>query len=770
MILKHALRSIASSRFSSEMSVFSLIISFLGIIILVFFISFEYSFDKFHKDADHIFSVENGVYGEDSPAGFVQMFKDYSTEVEKITLYTSDMFTISTPEKEVQGQSFRANVGMCQEDFFDIFTIKTFLGNPDEFISVPSNIVLTTELSEKLFGNINSINETVTIDNKEYTVSGIVEKFPYNSTIQADCFVNIHDFKAENLEEYAWKNWSSFIFIKAKDQDALRASLKEVSSRKDFVEKLPTLSKEVDLEPRKMTDRYFEYVNPSAKVIIRILIILAIVLVIMGMTNYVNFTMAQVPIKLKKSAIMRMMGCDKILIKKQLLSESIILSIWAFVIALILYFAVAGIFENIFDVHGISINGRYGILIMLFAGTLLFGYVASLLPSLYISDTPLECAMKGSSKKMTGHSTLRDILLTIQFLFSIILICTTLILNRQMHYLKNADMGFNKKDVVFIQLTPDMRNRQAALAEELIKNIYITDYSYSSYIPGQINMRWGRDVEGKHIELWAWPVDYRFINFMGIELIEGDGFSKNMNADCSNAIFNEKAISKFNWDKPFDIKIDTWGVTATTVGVVKDFNFESLKSSIEPLILTVAPPEWFNYLLLKVKPENREQVIPFINEITHKFDPKMKVDVQFLEDSIDELYAQESRVISFIEMITIWCMLISIIGLFGMVVFTCHKRIKELGIRKVNGATTTELILNVNKSFLISILIAYVIALPIIIICMKKLLAEYAFRIDLSWMFFAATGIIVLIIAIATVSYQSYKAATRNPIKALKYE
>jgi putative ABC transport system permease protein len=337
-----------------------------------------------------------------------------------------------------------------------------------------------------------------------------------------------------------------------------------------------------------------------------------------------------------------------------------------------------------------------------------------------------------------------------------------------LHFWNNFDIGIDKENVLYLQTSNVLRNSHQAFADELMKNTEIKNYCYSQFLPGRVGMGWGRKVDGKQIQMQAWPIDDRFIDFFGIEMQEGRAFRQGK-ADVDNFILNEKAVQQFGWEKPLEKRFEGLGAEGEVTGVCKNFNFASLKGEITPMVFWRTDDRKFN-ILIKTRGGNFTQIRKYIEETARRFDPEGTFEVHFLDEALEQLYNKETRMARFIEFVSLWTILLALTGLLGLIVFISRDKVKEIGIRKVNGASVFEVVRMLNKNVLVWLGIAFIIATPIAYYAMSRWLENFAYKTTLSWWIFAVAGLVSLFVALLTVSWQSLRAASRNPVEALKYE
>jgi putative ABC transport system permease protein len=756
----------------------SLVISFVGIIIITLYVSFEKSFDRFHKNIKSVYLLETLEYGSWIPATMGKVINENIPEVEHLVILTFDESKISTPLLIEKNTKFQTECMYASNDFFKLFTFPLIHGDPAIALDETNTVVLTQTLADKLFAGINPLGETVLLDGEQYKITGVMGNLPKNSSFKADCIISLKTLQKDNRRDVnEWSEWSFNIFVKIQqgaDPDEVSKkiglipviveqteSMKEKYSGKAFL----FLSSLYDLHFINHGGGYV-FINP---VMLKIWIMLAIILAIMGAVNFINFSTSQASTRAKSLSINQMMGATRLYAMGSILAESIFLSMVALVISIILYLIGYTLIGNIFSIDGLFLTGRYYFLIWFILGAIGFGILAGIYPARYITSSPLIQTVKGKPLFSGKGKKFRNTLVTIQFVFAIVLMASAFIIEKQLDYWRNFNLGFNKEQVVYLSTTEKLRNHSKAFADELMKNPDIENYTYSSFIPGHVYMGWGREVEGQYIQLKCWPVDERFLDFFGIKMAEGRKFQSESEADINTFILNKKAVEKFGWNNPLERKINGFDFEGLVIGVAENFNFSSLKDEIEPMQFWLTGSRKY-HLMLRVKPGNYTQTLSFIKNTAKRFDNQNEIEVKFLDEALDNLYKKEGKIAQFIVFVTIWCILLAMTGLLGLVIFICRDRVKEIGIRKVNGTRVFEILALINKDFVTWILIAFIISIPLTWYAMNKWLQNFAYKTEMSWWVFALSGIIALVIALLTVSWQTMLAATRNPVEALRYE
>ena len=775
---KRVLKSILKYRTSSGLTMTSLIISFTGIIILTLYVSWEKSFDKFHEDADSVYRLETTLYGNNVPAIMGKIIRENTPEVDALTATWGYSGKITTPKLNETNVNYQASMLFAENSFLDIFTFPLISGDKKTALAEPHSAVISESLSDKMFGGGNPIGENIVVQDIQYKVTGVMKDFPKNSSFQTDCLLSFSTYLEESRYSYfnQWNEWSFNVFMKlhpGSKPDEVADKIVKIDDISQTVSEmqssLPEGTKLIELRPLKQihyVPGQGAYVNP---VILNIFILLIVILSVMGAVNFINFATSQAPLRAKALSVIRVLGGRRLSSMGQIIAESVLLSLAAMIVSLLIYrFSYAGI-ESFFGIRGLALDGRYLFLGVFFLFALAFGALAGFYPSRYVTSSPLAQAVKGNAHFTGKGKSFRNTLVTIQFIFTIGLIASSFIIEKQLNFWRNFDIGIDKEHVVYLTTTPDLQERYQAFADELMKNKDIVDYTYTQFIPGSVGMGWGRNIEGQYVQMKCWPIDERFLNFFGIKMDEGREFGETANIDVNTFILNKKGVEEFGWENPLDRQIPGFDFTGQIIGVAKDFNFSSLKEDVEPMIFWRTNGRK-NRLLLRLSQGNYTQTIAYIKNTAQKFDSKNPVEVQFLDDSLNLLYNKEEKIARFIEFVALWTILLAVTGLLGLIIFMSRDRIKEIGVRKVNGATISEVIVLLNKDFVRWVAIAFVIATPAAYYAMHKWLENFAYKITLSWWIFALAGLLALGIALLTVSWQSWRAATRNPVEALRYE
>ena len=768
--IKQILKTVVKYRISSTLTLISLIVAFLGIIVLTLYTSYEKSFDGFHKNDIYLMSF-NIDMGSALPVPMAELVKSNVPEIEKSTVVHARKKKMFNRPQQTSKEAVEINTISASEEFFTMFDFPLISGDPEKVLSGPDKVVLSETSAKKIFGSTDIIGERVMVYNSPLTVSGIMQDMPENTSFRCDAVTSL---VTRNNDE--WREWSFSIFYQLKkgsDKNLTDRKIEGIEEIAGMIENLKKRTKREDihidliaLDRLHYGSRGYMFASVN-KTVLDVLDLLIIVLAVMGAVNFINFSTSQAPLRAKSLSVRQILGEKKGRSRSYIIGEAVVLALFAMGTAFILHSMTYGYLENIFQIDGLSFKGRevYYAAFVIFAG--LFGIVSALYPSYYITTPPVSQAGKGKMFFSGKGKTFRSMLIILQFVCTIALLASSLTIEKQLHFWNNFDIGIDKENVVYMR-TSTLQKSHKAFANELMKNPEIINYCYTQFLPGSIGMGWGRNVDGQAIQLQAWPIDDRFIDFFGIKIKEGHKFG-NGEADIDKFILNEKAVQEFGWKNPLERKISGFDFIGDIVGISQNFNFESLKNEIRPMLFWRTDTRK-HIILIKFKTKNYTLLKNFIENTARKFDPETVFQLNFLDDTLEQLYNKEIRMAHFIEFVALWTIILALTGLFGLIIFISRDKVKEIGIRKVNGASTPEIVRMLNKNVAVWLGIAFVIATPITYHLMNRWLENFAYKTALSWWIFAVAGLTSFLVALLTVSWQSWMAASRNPVESIRYE
>ncbi|MBN2289792.1 MAG: FtsX-like permease family protein, partial [Candidatus Glassbacteria bacterium] len=507
--------------------------------------------------------------------------------------------------------------------------------------------------------------------------------------------------------------------------------------------------------------------------------LIAFFILLIACINYMNLATARSAGRAREVGLRKTIGANRFQLVRQFLAESAFQAMLALVIAVSLVELALPAFNAIFGTSlALIYPGNWFFLACFVALTLWVGLLAGGYPAFFLSSFQPLAILKGLIHRGSTGLALRRILVVIQFGISIVLIISTLMISRQLNYLLNKDMGFNKEQVLCVPMPGGVGRDFEALRQELLRNPVVTGITASSEQLGVGPWQQAVDFEGKDPGVkWMFNikvVDPDYLTFYGLDLVDGRGFSREFSADSAlNAyVINESLARKIGWDSPVGKRFKVWSAThqGTVVGVVKDFNFVTLKKSLEPLALTLLPKTRLSAVSIRIRPENTAATLKYIEDTLNRFRPDLPFEYSFLDEEFGRLYKTETLLGWLSGVFSLFAVFIACLGLLGLISFAAERRTKEIGIRKVLGASVAQIVFLLSKEFLLLLGIAALIAWPVAWYAMDRWLSNFAYRINLDWFTFVLAGLLALVIAAVTVSFQALRAATANPVDALRYE
>jgi len=757
----------------------------------------ELSYEKFHPDYQRIYRVltlsKQGDKIVKSAGCYRPVAKTLKTDYPQIenATYISFDSEDSPLQKESGGEKIEARSCWTDDDFFKIFQGFKFIeGSPKEAFAKPSNVVLSDKVARKLFGNQPALGKTLISDkySKEvYTVSSVVQ-IPQQSHID---FGFIIPEKNSRIAGYV-NSWSdkSFVhvYIKLKenaqtDSQFLAQITNHISRYSRLTDKL-MFQQIADIHLYTDYETYIYDKNISSYKYIWMFSGLALLIILMASLNFSVLSVARASERATEIGIKKVIGVRRFKIARQFIGESVFQTFAATILALFLIWNIMPWFNNLAG-QQISFHLSFRLLGNLFLLTFMVGIVAGLYPSLYLSSLNPSGIFRG--KNPTGSKTgFIKFLTTIQFGIAIFFLISTVLLIKQMNYIRTKDLGLNDKNVVVVPTGLWYGNK--TFKDELLKNPNILSVSASVYAPvdfsWQINLSFSHEGRADSLQSSLFWADEDFAKTYNLKVKKGQflqmdysNYWKEMEKAGKNKkewkdyavslpiVINETAEKMLGFNDPIGQRLGDYMI----VGVVKDFHFRPLHYPIGPLILT-NNPENIMTMNIRITPVNRAEILKYIGDTYRKYRNLRGFSYSFFDDLLDEKYQSETRLRNLTFAFAVLAIVIAMLGILGMSLFACQRRTKEIGIRKVNGAKVAEVMAMLNKDFIKWVAIAFVIACPIAWYAMHKWLQNFAYKTELSWWVFAGAGAVAVTVAALTVSWQSWRAATRNPVESLRYE
>jgi len=768
--LKVAFRSLMKHREYTIINITGLTLGMLCCLLIMLWVQDELSFDRFHKNSDRLYIVvhknENG-WSSSSPWAMTPVLKNDFPEIEKASRVSTQNLQIKYNE-----QNFYENVAFVDPDFLGMFTFPLIQGDPASVLNIRPSAVISEKIAKKYFRNENPIGKIFQLNqNTNLTVTGIIKDIPSNSSFSFDILVPI-----TNLGEARLATWSSeapaYVMLR-KNANVERLRAKMAGTINKYDKRMDNSKITDDIFPNSRLHLYGLNGNGSILYVF-IFSAIAIIVLIVACINFINLVTAKASIRGKEIGMRKVLGADKKHIIWQFWGETLVLSIIAFVIAFVLALIILPDFNILADKH-LTINFRSPVLILSSLSIILLTSIfACSYPVLLFSTFRPIKVLKESFSSGSKKTNIRWTLVVVQFTVSIILIVMAITMNRQFNYIQNINLGFNREQVIALPLNDDFRKQYETIKNYLLQYPNITHITSSSHSPNNINFSnpvyWEGRGPDKYESMSYDVVDYDYLETFEIKLAEGRNFSKEFSTDKQNYIVNEAAVAFMKMDSPIGKMFSIWQNEGKIIGVVKDFHSVSLHDEIQPVVMTLTPYMPPTQVFIRIKPGNIQASLSTIENTWKKFVSNYPFQYEFLDDVFRRQYNDEKKIKTLLQCFSALAIFISCIGLFGLAVFVTQRRNKEIGIRKIVGANIFEITGLIFQDFAKWLLLAIVFSIPIAWLIMHRWLESFAYKTELSWWIFALAGLLALGIALLTVSWQSWKAATRNPVKALRYE
>ncbi|HMQ48665.1 MAG TPA: ABC transporter permease [Saprospiraceae bacterium] len=783
--LKIAFRSLNRDRLHSSINLLGLSIGLAATLIISLWIRREWSMNLFHVNKDRIFRVlENQSYSggiihtfSATPGPLAPKLKEIFPEITHASRYSWGDQVLFTKE----GQAFFEEGLYADPDFLEILSFPILYGNAGNALDAPGNILISEQLALKYFGQADVIGQTIRLDNSEdKKIAAVLANVPENSGIQFDFLLPMKEYikKYEGLD--VWNNngiKTIFMTQTPVSATAISAKIKKVvqeNGDQDNVEllaqALPDWHLRTDFENGK-------YTGKGRIETIRIFGIIALFLLAIACINFMNLATSKAIQRSREVGVRKVNGATRSSLAVQFLTESLLMTILAGILGVAFAASILPYFNQLFGLELSLTQTDYRYWLLLGSILLTTGLLAGSYPSFFLSGFKPVQVLKNtptSEKGQSRNGRIRQVLVTTQFAIACSLIIATLIIYRQLEYMRHINLGYDREHLMYVFFSGELWDKYEIVKSELLELPGIENVSASN---GAIHA-WGNNTssvswEGKNpsedVLFQTIPVSYDFLPTIGANLVEGRDFLPEYTTDSSAFIINETAAKLMNMEKPVGQAMTLWGEQGPIIGLVSDFHVGGLHQNQDPVILLLRP--WQNYFYIRLAAQtDMTSTLPTIAAVFEKHNPSYPFDYRFCDQEYQEMHLNEIRMGELAKVFSFLAILISCLGLFGLAAFTTAQRTKEIGIRKVLGASITGIVALLSKDFLKLVLIALVIASPLAWYLMQKWLAGFSFKIEISWWIFLATGIMALLIAGLTVSFQSIKAALVNPVKSLRSE
>jgi putative ABC transport system permease protein len=797
--LKSARRNILKNKGVNGINILGLSLGLASCLLILLFILDELSYDKFHQKADDIVRVvfKAEIGGEEISEAVVMppvgptLEKEFPEVLNAARLRKMNNPTLTYENRNYSDFEF----AYIDPEFLQIFDLNIVKGNSTNPLENPNSVIITQEEAKRYFGDENPIGKSLKFDewDKQFTVTAIIEEIPDNSHFEFDVFASMNGYDYAKSTTWVNSDFHTYLLLKDGKQYAeLESKLPGIMDKYMGPQIRESIgipysefkdNNRVGLFLQPLTDIHLnpDFVSsgdlkPGLEIkYLYIFGAVAIFMLFIACINFMNLATAAASKRAKEVGIRKVLGSDQKQLIKQFLTESILVTLIATLIAILLviiflptFNQLAGKALQIFDLL------QFSILLTTLALIILVAFLAGGYPAFFLSSFKPVQVLK-SRFTTSGKSNLRNALVIFQFIISAGLILATIIVYQQMAYIQNKDLGYDKEHVLVLRKAQLLGDQREAFKNQILDNPKVKSVSNSSFIPAgttDVSMS-GVLMDGEYQRrMFIYNVDEAYIPTLGLELTAGRNFSKDFGNEEDKVIINETAAKSLGFHKDaigknFTQDTDEGGRKLTIVGIVKDFHFESLHRKIDPLILMYNP---YGGLIIRTNKGDVSSLLSSMENEWQQFNNKEPFSYTFLDESFNKTYLREQKMGTILSIFTGLTIFVACMGLFGLVTFAAERRVREIGIRKVLGSSVPEIIGLLSKDFLKLIFVSFIIAFPLGFFLMEKWLQDFAYRIQISWWMFLLAAFLTTLIALITIGFKSFKAASANPIESLRTE
>ena len=782
-----AIRNLRKNRAFSTINILGLALG-LGCSLLIFlWVNDEQNMDKFHKNRNQLYSVYERQYYENKIDAFHSTPGIMGDEMKKVlpeVKYASGMAWEDLSTFQVGDKIMKEMGNHAGADFFKMFSFTLLQGKAESALSSPVSIAISRKMANDFFGSPEAaIGKTIRYANsKDFTVAAVFENVPENSSMKFDYIASWESF----LDEQNWaKDWGNngprTLIMLRPDADPV-AFEKKITKFLDNYNKDQGKGFRIELGIQRIDDMYLHSHFTETGAIeggrieyVRLFSLVAIFILIIGCINFMNLTTARSIKRAKEIGVRKVVGAFRLALIRQFIGEAILLTALSMLVALILVVLLLPLFNNLTGKAILFPSTNPLFWLGMVALILVTGFISGSYPALFLSSFNPVVVLKGSLKLSPSSAWFRKGLVVFQFALSIILIVGTIVVSKQINFIQTTNLGYDRENLVYISLEGDLPKqyelfKQKGLNMPGIKSISRISQTPTSIENGTMGVEWeGKDPGTKPMFTQA-AVGYDFTSTMNIKILMGRDFSKNFATDTAGYILNEQALKKMGLKDPIGKPITFWQKKGTIIGVIKNFHFNSLHVPVNALIIRQGETDNYGAALVKTQPGKTKEAINSLEILCKELNPKFPFSYQFSDEEYSKLYKSEEMTGKLADCFAFLAIFISCLGLLGLAMFTAEQKMKEIGIRKVLGASISSLFILLSREFLLFVIIAVLIASPIAWYAMQNWLEDYAYKISISWWMFVVAGMAALIIALITVSFQAIRAAFANPVNSLRSE
>ncbi len=784
--LKIALRNFRRHKVTSFINIVGLAIGIACAALILLYVRHELSYDRYHKNKDRIYRLVSKVQGASYEA-VAKVPGPWSIEAKKsfpeIQHVARFVFFNEILVRRGEKRFYESGGFYADSTVFEVFSFSLLKGNPQTALVPPNAIVVTEAFAQKYFGDKEPLGQTLTFDNQnQYLVTGVIRNVPAHSHFTFDFLVSMATYANPRRDNWEWLQFYTYLLLAPGSSpqavaDKFPALLRQHVEANIASNYTPYLQPLTDIHLRSQLFREMQANSDIAYIYIFSAVGFFILLI--ACINFMNLTTARAATRAREVGVRKVTGADRGQLIKQFLGESILVCGFALLLAMVVIDLLLPAF-NFLTGRELAVDYFADKIfsLSLIGLALLVGAVSGSYPAFVLSGFKPVNVLKGKLPQ-SSRTWLRQGLVVFQFAISAFLMIATGIVYNQLDYIQNKRLGFNAEQLVIIPIRDEaIRLKYETIKHELLQHPNIVSVAASSNLPGGSD--WGIPCEPEGIPPDQVPpirmlvVDQDFISTFQMKLAAGRSFSKDHPTEATAAfMINEEAAKQLGWSDPLGKTIAMSRIqrpAAPVIGVLKDFHFRSMHEKIGPIMFFIPPPDWFTVFSVRIRPDHVAETLAFLERKWTALDPSRPFDYTFFDEQFGQLHLAEQRIGQLLGYVAVLAIFIAGLGLFGLAAFTAQQRTKEIGVRKVLGASVGGLVLLLSKDFTKLVLIGFIVAAPLAYYAMNRWLADFAYRVEIGIGVFVLAGLLALAIAWLTVSYQSIKAALANPVEALRYE
>jgi len=781
-----AWRNVVKNKTFSVLNIAGLALGMASSLLIMLWVNDELNVDAFHANSDRLYFIYERQYhdgvidaGYYTPGQMGEEMKATLPEVEHAAnIGWTNLDTFEANDKVLKKEGLFAGI-----DFFSMLSYPLLYGSPATAIKTSSDIAISRSMAEDFFGSAQqAVGKTIRYNNKlDFRVTAVFEDVKPNSSRRFDCVINWETFLAENGWAKEWgNNGPSTVVLLRKGTDP-QAFAKKIETFLDLYNKEQTDNFRIRLSTQKYQERYLQSNLKNGEIVggriqyVRLFSVVAVFVLLIACINFMNLTSARAIKRAREIGVRKVVGAVRGALIGQFISEALLIVAFAFALAILAVALVLPVFNNVTQKHMELPYADLSFWGVLLVAAALTGLLSGSYPALYLSSFRPVTVLKGSFKSGSGVIWFRKGLVVFQFMLSILLIIGTMVVSRQVDYIQSMNLGYDRENLIYIPLEGTLPGqyqslKTQALAAGGIRSVSRMSQSPTSIENGTHDVEWEGKAPGAAIQFVQASIGFDFSETMNVAMADGRDYSEAFPSDSVGFIVNETAAKIFGYKDPVGMPLTFWSKKGTIVGVIKDFHFQSVHEAMKPLVLRMGENENYGLALVKTEAGKTKEALASLEKICKQLNPAFPFSYQFSDEEYQKMYKSEQVVNKLARVFAFLAIFISCLGLLGLAIFTTEQRTKEIGIRKVLGASMASLFGLLSKEIMILVAVSLIIASPLAWYVMDNWLSAYAYHVPLAWWMFIGAGILAIVIALATVSVQTIKALIVNPAKSLRTE